>query len=676
MTGSTTLGASVNSSDPSKVSVSPSSISFDSCGAVRDLTVNALAETTSPITVSLSQTSNSTGGSFNLAPATFTVTVAAAPVIDPCLSVSAPAAPAFVTDSGDADGLMGWFVTVPTVSASSSTANSTITYSVDGGATFSATAPLLGQGTTTVTARATTATCNKTADTSTTFKVDTVAPSVTPGNVTTSGWNNTTVSQLFESEDVTSGLQTADDASFELEVSAESASASAPTTVSYDIYDVAGNKTTRTLSALIDKTNPLISADLDIAAGGSGWYNNTTGAPTVAFTCSDALSGLLADACPADYTFGEGADQEKSGTVYDIAGNSASDGVTNIDVDLTDPTIDASLDKSANAAGWFNAAIGAPTVSFDCADALSGLAGTCPADHTFGEGADQQWYQTVYDVAGNSKAGRRFEHRRGPTAPSVAYTSASGTLGANGWYTSSVVATFTGSDSTSGFGAAGASTMTDTTTSSGEGLAVSVDSPAFTDNAGNTTAAGSASEAFKIDLTKPTDVAFVGGPAAGSSHVFGSVPAAPTCTAEDAVSGLASCTVTGYLTTVGGHTMTATATDNAGHTETLTRTYTVLAWTMSGFNQPVDMNSVVNMVKGGSTVPRSSSFSPGARSSPRRRASFRSRLDRSRAVSSTARRRMTSSSTRPAARACAMTAPAVSSSRTGRPPGQPGSVTR
>ena len=32
-------------------------------------------------------------------------------------------------------------------------------------------------------------------------------------------------------------------------------------------------------------------------------------------------------------------------------------------------------------------------------------------------------------------------------------------------------------------------------------------------------------------------------------------------------------------------------------------TFTVNAWTITGFYQPVDMNGVVNTVKGGSTVP-------------------------------------------------------------------------
>ena len=85
------------------------------------------------------------------------------------------------------------------------------------------------------------------------------------------------------------------------------------------------------------------------------------------------------------------------------------------------------------------------------------------------------------------------------------------------------------------------------------------------------------------DLSDPTNVAFIGGPADGGTYYYGFVPAAPTCTADDIVSGFNHCTVGGYGTGVGGHTLTATAYDNAGRSASATRTYTVSAWTLKGF---------------------------------------------------------------------------------------------
>jgi len=108
---------------------------------------------------------------------------------------------------------------------------------------------------------------------------------------------------------------------------------------------------------------------------------------------------------------------------------------------------------------------------------------------------------------------------------------------------------------------------------------------------------------INIDKTAP-NVSLVGGPANGGSYYFGSVPLAPTCSASDGLSGLdGNCAVTGYGTTVGSHTVTASAKDKAGNESTTTATYTVLAWTLNGFYQPVDMNGVLNTVKNGSTVP-------------------------------------------------------------------------
>lgn len=238
-------------------------------------------------------------------------------------------------------------------------------------------------------------------------------------------------------------------------------------------------------------------------------------------------------------------------------------------------------------------------MTWDCTDLGGSGVVTSPVSQTLTtEGAGQSATGTCTDVAGNTASDTQSSINIDKTAPSVSYTSASGTVGLNGWFTSAVTATFTGTDATSG-----PTTATQTAISSGEGADVTIGSPAFTDNAGNTTAAGAATHDFKIDLSDPTNVAFVGGPAALASYNFGSVPGAPTCTADDAVSGLASCQVSGYSASVGSHTLTATATDNAGRTATATRFYTVLAWTLSGFYQPVDMNGVWNTVKGGSTVP-------------------------------------------------------------------------
>jgi hypothetical protein len=169
------------------------------------------------------------------------------------------------------------------------------------------------------------------------------------------------------------------------------------------------------------------------------------------------------------------------------------------------------------------------------------------------------------------------------------------TANSNGWYNADVTVSFTCSDGTSGVASCSAASTL------GEGANQSVTGSAV-DNAGNSESA--TVSGINIDKTAPI-VALVGGPADGGSYYFGSVPAAPTCSASDGLSGLdGSCSVSGYSTAVGTHTVTASATDKAGNSNSASATYTVLAWTLNGFYQPVDMGtSVLNTVKAGSTVP-------------------------------------------------------------------------
>ena len=119
LTGGTTLVVSVTSSNPSAATVSPTSVTFTSCGATPTLTVTPHAPGSA--TISLAQTSNNTGGTFNLAPATFTVNVTAPTPANTAPSVSlggvtggssyakgaVPAATCQVTDAEDGASSFG-----------------------------------------------------------------------------------------------------------------------------------------------------------------------------------------------------------------------------------------------------------------------------------------------------------------------------------------------------------------------------------------------------------------------------------------------------------------------------------------------------------------------------------------------------------------------------------------
>ena len=90
LTGSTTLVLSVSTSDAAVATVSPTSVTFGSCSDTRTLTVTP--HHAGSATISVSQVSNATGGTFNLLPATFTVTVAPPPNTAPTIAVIGVAA--------------------------------------------------------------------------------------------------------------------------------------------------------------------------------------------------------------------------------------------------------------------------------------------------------------------------------------------------------------------------------------------------------------------------------------------------------------------------------------------------------------------------------------------------------------------------------------------------------
>jgi hypothetical protein len=328
--------------------------------------------------------------------------------------------------------------------------------------------------------------------------------------------------------------------------------------------------------------------------------------PTPVCIVTDTEDGTTTHPAVVTGTLDHGLGQRTATCDYTDQGSPAlaadTKSVTYTIVDTGKPTITGSFSPAANAAGWHN---GDVAVSFTCADTDgSGIQSCLGATTLSGDGANQSVTGTATDWAGNQETATVSGVNIDTTAPVITDDSANnavtGTAGSNGWYTSDVTVTFRASDNLSGFAGA-TNPHTFTRTSSGDGAAVTVGSGTVDDLAGNTS--NSVTRAFKIDTVAPDVPTLVGGPAAGSSTYFGSVPTAPTCTSDDATSGLAGCVVSGYSTAVGSHTMTATATDNAGNTSTVTRSYTVLAWTLTGFYSPVDMGGVLNIVKAGSTVP-------------------------------------------------------------------------
>jgi hypothetical protein len=182
------------------------------------------------------------------------------------------------------------------------------------------------------------------------------------------------------------------------------------------------------------------------------------------------------------------------------------------------------------------------------------------------------------------------------TPPAITLVDRNPGANANGWNNTDVTVSWTCSDLVSGVVSP---TVNETVASEGEDQSAT---GTCTDNSENT--AHHTVTGINLDKTVP-GVELTGGPADGGAYYFGSVPTAPSCDANDALSGLAgNCVVSGYSTAVGQQTVTASARDRAGNEGSDSDSYTVKAWTLSGFFQPVDMGSNVwNTIKGGSTVP-------------------------------------------------------------------------
>lgn len=395
------------------------------------------------------------------------------------------------------------------------------------------------------------------------------------------GWYNGPVTATFDCSDAHSGVASCES---DYEFTGEGAQ-------SYTGHasDVADNQNSTNLSVNIDTVAPVIALVSRTAANGNGW-NNTDVA--LEWSCTDAGGSGVVNATISKTVTAEGAGQTATATCEDLAGNTSSDTQTDINIDKTAPTASASRAPLANAFGWNNTDV---TVSFDGTDGLSGI-DSCSADVVLsGEGAGQSASGTCTDNAGNVSAEATASginiDKTAPTASATASPAANG----NGWNNTDVTVSFSGSDGLSGVASCAAAVVL-----SSEGAGQSA-SGTCTDKAGNVSSAATAT--VSIDKTAPS-VSLVGGPANGGTYYFGFVPAEPTCSASDSLSGLdGSCSVSGYSNAVGTHTVSASATDKAGNSASAAATYTVNAWTINGFYQPVDMGGVWNTVRNGSTVP-------------------------------------------------------------------------
>lgn len=284
-------------------------------------------------------------------------------------------------------------------------------------------------------------------------------------------------------------------------------------------------------------------------ANGAGWSNAPV---TVSFSCA---GGWAPVSCPSPQVFGEGAGQVANGTATSGDGQSASASVAGISVDLTLPTAVASLGGSP-VGGWYR---GDVPVTWDCADALSGVA-SCPAATAItGEGAGRTVSGTVSDVAGNSRLVSSPAASIDRTAPSTAASSVPAWSGGDVVVHLSAVDALSGAASTE-YAVDGGPVQQGTDVAlSAEGVhGVTYRS---TDVAGNVE--DWRTVAVRIDRTAPTIVGASSPEPNANGWNQGDVTVTFTC--DDGASGVASCEAPHVVTADGLTDVGGSVTDVAGN---------------------------------------------------------------------------------------------------------------
>ncbi|MEU4606332.1 PxKF domain-containing protein [Kribbella sp. NPDC023972] len=339
-----------------------------------------------------------------------------------------------------------------------------------------------------------------------TLKIDGIAPSTAVINPISpaSGWFVTSgIPVAFKATDAESGIGATyyqidggDQQTYGEQFTADLSTGNH--TITYWSVDLAGNaEAKKTTEVKVDTVPPVITGSRTPAANTYGWTNTDV---NVSFTCTDAGSGLAAVDCgPNAKVSDEGAGQKVVGTTQDVAGNTNSATVDNIDIDKTAPSLTGAPTTPANGAGWYKSDV---KVHWTGTDTLAGIDPlTQPDDSTVvGEGNNLGASAEISDKAGNKGTGSVSEVKIDRTAPVVTGAPTTNPNG-DGWYRGQVVVDFKCADNLSGVAVCPTSKSIST-----DGANQSVTSDPATDVAGNDSA-GKTVGGINIDSKAPSTVA-------------------------------------------------------------------------------------------------------------------------------------------------------------------------
>jgi len=381
--------------------------------------------------------------------------------------------------------------------------------------------------------------------------IDTDGPIITPSITGTEGNNNWYVSDVDITATVADSVSGMD-GTLEVLVDGGASTTELPIhftegehTVDLRAYDEAGNESTKTLTINVDTTPPALSTSTAGTLGKSGWYVSDA---TTTITATDSTSDI-------DYIeYKQNSADWKNGTsvlsndgintitarVFDRAGNSATKSLE-VKVDTVRPTVMLVVPAPIGLDNWF---VSVPVViSANGTDATSGLLSvlvstdekTWKDSLSLSDGLYTATFRSE-DVAGNTTS-IPLDLKIDATKPTLEI-STSGTVGANGWYTSQTTTTFKANDKTSGvdrveYSQTNSAWQTGTSVVSKDGInSISVKTY---DKAGNML---SSQTQVKVDTGMPTST--FTSPANGSTDTLARNTLPLSGTASDTLSGIAS----------------------------------------------------------------------------------------------------------------------------------------
>jgi hypothetical protein len=552
-----TMTAAVTSSDPTVVTTDVASIVMSSCSAIYTINVQSHSAVGSA-RITLSQTANTTGGTFDFAPASVTVNVVAPPNSPPSVKIagvteggtyqlgSVPAATCTATDAED-----GTKSVTPTVSAVTGPGASYGVGQQSVSCTYKDAGGLIAT------------------DSVTYLIMDTTAPVVTvsptrarDGGTALHPWFKSPVTLHASTADSTATCD-ADTAYAGPDVSSK--------TVTLTCIDPSGNVGSGSYGLGYDATAPVLGVSGKTTGDNQPYVFGTWTNQSVAVneTCYDLLSGIAT--CPsmvAGDPFGTSVTYTASATVpalsvTDGAGNTSTTPSYPVKIDKTAPVVTVKLDRSPDSGGWYNQAVTATATSDD--DGLSPVTCDKPVTYSTPSSGAAQVTMTCTDDAGNKGTGTaafKFDSTD-PDIDAVAKVG-SDTYVPGAWTKGPVDVKFYCLDADSLVASCtGDQTVTDETSSSG----VDVTGNAV-DNAGNK---ASKTVLVKIDLSKPTisAVATVGGKPYVGDWTNQDVKVHFVC--SDALSGVQTCpddVTVSNETASSGLVVSGTAVDKVGNTNT------------------------------------------------------------------------------------------------------------